>query len=180
MNNSRPGGALHTAIFHSLNVTSSAFSLLSDLATVKSIVPSVLDRCGSLLNNTLPATVVQRNDTDTSSIDSPQPEQVVQYYRASSFALAITGYNNSAVFLDTGDAGDTLDTPLPETTDRDLLRCLDTTIGSRVLLIDDSGVSPPGTGEARNWASRSRDLGENGVSSIFLLAVLTRMLFALL
>lgn len=172
MNNSRPGGTLHTAIFHSLNTTSSAFSLLSDLATVKSIVPSVLDRCGSLLNNTLRTTVVQVNDTDPSSVDSPQPEQVVQYYRASSFALAIKGYNNSAVFLDTGDADNTLDTPLPETTDRDLLGCLDTTIGSRVLLIDDSVVSPPGTGEAGNWASRSQNLGGSGVSSIFLLVVL--------
>ena len=170
-NNSRFGGALHTTVFQSLNTASSAFSLLADLTTVKSIVPSVLDRCGNLLDATLPQTVAQANNTDPATASSPQPEQVVQYYRASSLALGIDGYNNTAVFLNTEDDGDAPDTPLPESTDWDLLRCLNSTIGSRILLVDsDSGGPPPGTGEARNWAGRNGDL--SGVTSIVVLMLM--------
>jgi len=69
----------------------------------------------------------------------------VQFYRASSVALSLDGYNNTAALSDavtSGNAGpgNVTDTPLPERHDAGLLNCLNTTIGDAVPLIDsDSG-----------------------------------------
>jgi hypothetical protein len=57
----------------------------------------------------------------------------VQYYRASSVALSLDGYNNSAVFAP---ENSTADTPLPSSVDTNLLDCLNGTIGLAVPLVD--------------------------------------------
>ncbi|KAJ7302719.1 hypothetical protein DFH08DRAFT_1089644 [Mycena albidolilacea] len=61
----------------------------------------------------------------------PTTQEVVQYYRASSVALMLDGYNNTAYFLTSTD-----DTPLPESVDKEFLACLNFTIGAAVPLVD--------------------------------------------
>jgi hypothetical protein len=56
----------------------------------------------------------------------------VQYYRASSVALTLDGYNNTGALAPEG----TPDTPLPTNIDTSLLDCLNQTIGLAVPLID--------------------------------------------
>ena len=68
---------------------------------------------------------------------SLQPNQVVQYYRASSVALTLDEYNNSATFSSNQN---TIDTPLPSNIDTTLLNCLNQTIALSVPLAD--GVPP--------------------------------------
>ena len=61
------------------------------------------------------------------------PQQVIQYYRASSAVLTLDGYNNSATFSSNESASDS---PLPQNIDTTLLECLNQTIGSAVPLVD--------------------------------------------
>lgn len=68
--------------------------------------------------------------------DTPKPEQVIQYYRASSIALSLDGYNNTATLASEG----TPDTPLPDGIDLKLMDCLNQTIGLAAPLIDGASV----------------------------------------
>ena len=68
-----------------------------------------------------------------STTSDPQPEQAVQYYRASSVVLTLYGYNNSAALSDNANA---TVTPLPTDIDMALLSCLNATIGDGVPLVD--------------------------------------------
>lgn len=63
------------------------------------------------------------------------PDQVVQYYRASTIALSMDGYNNTATFA-SNDGGQ--DAPLPTMSPGDLalLECLNSTIGQAAPLIN--------------------------------------------
>jgi hypothetical protein len=65
--------------------------------------------------------------------DPPQPPQIVQYYRSSSIALALDGYNNTASFSDDENAENS---PLPSNINTDLLDCLNATIGEEAPLVD--------------------------------------------
>jgi len=67
---------------------------------------------------------------------SPKPEQTVQYYRASSVALTLDGYNNTGAL----EAEGTPDTPLPTNIDSGLLNCLNGTIGKAVPLVDSASL----------------------------------------
>ncbi|KAJ7508073.1 hypothetical protein B0H11DRAFT_2308278, partial [Mycena galericulata] len=60
------------------------------------------------------------------NVSAAEPEQVLQYYRASSVALTPDGYNNTTVFAP---ENSTANTPLPAGTDANLLDCLNQTIG---------------------------------------------------
>lgn len=72
----------------------------------------------------------------------PQPEQTIQYYRASTVALTLDGYNNTGALGPDG----TPDVLLPVNIDHELLSCLNQTIGSAVPLINRAGstLSAPG------------------------------------
>ena len=93
-----------------------------------------------------------KTSRDASSFDynvswAPSAGEVVQYYRASSVALMLVGYNNTAVW-DDGDESKA-DDPLPSWVDQSLLTCLNTTIGATTPLIDGNGsvqVSAPSMG----------------------------------
>ena len=67
---------------------------------------------------------------------APHPEQVVQYYRASSAALALQNYNNTAIFEEEGAP----DIPLPANVDVQLLNCLNATIGTSIPIQADSSA----------------------------------------
>lgn len=138
MNTSRPGGALALATFSAPHANSTLF-VVADTSTVASLLTSIQKAC------TL--------DTDSSSkvpkpfdgsASEPQPEQVVQYYRASSVALLLYGYNNTDALMPQGaDGGKTV--VLPGWVDRTLLDCLNTTIGEAVPLFSgtDSSIYLP-------------------------------------
>ncbi|TDL14049.1 hypothetical protein BD410DRAFT_291493 [Rickenella mellea] len=73
--------------------------------------------------------------------DAPLPEQVVQYYRASTFALTLDTYNNSASSLewmpyDTnwGAPWPEADAPHPNGVDLNFLNCINSTIAASVPL----------------------------------------------
>ncbi|KAI3606349.1 hypothetical protein WG66_009621 [Moniliophthora roreri] len=133
-NSSRPGGPMTLATFVSSS-SSSTFHLLADNATVTELIQDIRNNCSSSNLNTGASSTssVPYNDTDP---HSPQPESVIQYYRASSVVLTLEGYNNSAVFQNEG----TPDTPLPGTLDITLKDCLNYTIGAAVPLIGGADV----------------------------------------
>lgn len=120
-----------TAAFSSSSTTqNNTFRLVADNSTVTSLIQDIVTNCSSVFNS--PNTIAPTNYND--SLIAPKPEQVIQYYRASTVALTLDGYNN------TGDleAEGTPDTPLPTTLDTNLLDCLNFTIGEAVPLVDDS------------------------------------------
>lgn len=65
----------------------------------------------------------------------PQPEQAVQYYRASSIVLTLDGYNDSTALNASAGVNDT-QTPLPSWVDTNLLDCLNQTISQAAPLVD--------------------------------------------
>ncbi|KAJ7289462.1 hypothetical protein C8J57DRAFT_1046112, partial [Mycena rebaudengoi] len=111
-----PSGVLSTAIFSSNRSDGTIFRILSDNATVSTLIPYLNATCASLFNtSTLYHTSFGPSEDraldgikDASSL--PPPQQVIQYYRASSIALSIDGYNNTVIFAP-GDAAP--DVPLP-------------------------------------------------------------------
>lgn len=136
-NSSRPGGPLTTATFVSNSNSNTTFRLLADNATTVSLISDIQASCSSNLNNGSSSFVSTPYNDSLSSI--PQPEQTVQYYRASTVALTLDGYNDTAVFESEG----TPDVPLPSNIDTTLLNCLNTTIGQAVPLIDGAGLVAP-------------------------------------
>jgi hypothetical protein len=78
----------------------------------------------------------------SSNNNSIRPESVIQYYRASSFALVYTGYNNSFAINSTSQTIDyDQSTPLPSSiANSQFLNCINHTIGAAIPIID----SPPG------------------------------------
>lgn len=126
-NSTRPGGPLSTAIFQSPSINNT-FCLVADNATVASLISDLSANCSSKFT-TNPAPTLTPLDPNASI---PRPEQVVQYYRASSIALTLDQYNNTATYAAEG----TPDSPLPSTVDMTLLTCLNETIGAAAPLID--------------------------------------------
>jgi hypothetical protein len=105
------------------------FRVVADNTTVVSLISSIAANCSSTLGNTTAITPTTYNGSSTGP---PHPEQAIQYYRASSVALTLDGYNNSGALGQEG----TPNTPLPSNIDTNLLNCLNDTIGATVPLID--------------------------------------------
>jgi len=118
-----------TAAFTSSSQQSTTFRLLADNATVVELIQDIVTACSG--NLTSPGSIVPTAYND--SIPAPKPEQTVQYYRASTVALTLDGYNNTGAF---SEDDNTPDTPLPTNIDTNLLNCLNTTIGEAVPLVD--------------------------------------------
>jgi len=106
------------------------FYFVSDNDTATAMVPILQQNCSSVLNSGVSNTPVSYNLNDP---NAPKPEQVVQYYRASSAALMLAGYNNTAQLSDDTSLPDT---PLPTNIDTNLLTCLNQTIGVAIPLVD--------------------------------------------
>lgn len=106
------------------------FYLVTDTDTANSMVTALQNNCSSVLNSGVSNAPVPYNVSDP---NSPKPEEFVQYYRASSAALALEGYNNTAQLSDDTSLPDT---PLPTNIDTNLLTCLNETIGAAVPLVD--------------------------------------------
>jgi hypothetical protein len=125
-NSSRPGGPLFHAPFQPPN-GSNTYRIIADNTTVQSLIDSIKSNCS------LSTTSISGVPYTTSDPSLPKPEQVIQYYRASSIALTLDGYNNTAVFSSATNAPDT---PLPLT----FFDCLNQTIGAAAPLFDNAAT----------------------------------------
>ena len=129
-----------TAAFSS-TTQNNTFRLVADNSTVASLIVDIVANCSSILNS--PSAIVPTNYSD--SLTSPKPEQVIEYYRASTVALTLDSYNNTGAL----EADGTPDTPLPTTLDTNLLNCLNYTTGAAVPLVDGTSLrfsAPPAMG----------------------------------
>ncbi|KAG7442542.1 uncharacterized protein BT62DRAFT_982442 [Guyanagaster necrorhizus] len=130
-NSSRPGGAMTYATFPASS-GNATFHVVADNDTVASLITDVNSNCSSVINTTsTSSTPITFNDSDAST---PKPEQSVQYYRASTVALTVDGYNNTGAL-----ENDTADTPIPSWVDTNTLNCLNLTIEAAVPLVDGAG-----------------------------------------
>ncbi|KAJ3835302.1 hypothetical protein F5878DRAFT_588318 [Lentinula raphanica] len=135
-NSSRPGGILMTAAFQS-NSTSSIYRILADNTTVSDLITDIHANCSSHLTSNSASSPSNAIVYNSSASDAPKPEQVVQYFRASTVALTLDGYNNTSVF---SDSNSTADVALPSGIDTTLLDCMNSTIGVAVPLIDGASM----------------------------------------
>ncbi|KAL4079789.1 hypothetical protein J3A83DRAFT_4212468 [Scleroderma citrinum] len=130
-NTTRFGGPLMEATFISNNSSqNTTFHVLSDNSTVISLIDTISGNCSAFLSK---SSSTSPSAFNASSSSAPQPEQAIQYYRASSVVLTLDGYNNSATFSSNES---TPDSSLPPNIDTKLLGCLNETIGLSVPLVD--------------------------------------------
>lgn len=111
------------------NVTDASdnmFALYGDLNSVSSVFQSLISGCG--VSSTL------------ASNFSINPNQTVQYYRGSSFALLLDGYSNMQPNIsDTSSNSTQVTQPLaalPASVDSSYLSCLNSTVGPNVPLLE--------------------------------------------
>ena len=115
----------------SSNTTNTTFHIVSDNSTVFSLIGSITANCTVASNSSTSPVPFNGNATD------PLPEQAVQYYRASSVALTLDGYNNTDALT----GNETTPPPLPSGIDNNLLNCLNATIGEAVPLFNGACAS---------------------------------------
>jgi len=123
-NSSRPGGPQMQAVLQPIPPTET-YHIISDNNTVQALLIALSSDC-SFNNAPLVALPFTGNASD------PRPEQAIQYYRASSVALTLDGYNDTAALSDTPGP----DTPLPTTLNQTFLDCINNTITASVPLVD--------------------------------------------
>jgi hypothetical protein len=125
------------------NTSSQIYRIVGDNSSVISVIQSLVSSCN--INQTAPyvyqpTQYYNPNATDNSSL--PRPEQIIQYYRASSFALSLDGYNNTMALSsntpssNTSQPANMTQTPLPTNLNQTFLDCLNSTIGNELPLVD--------------------------------------------
>ena len=158
----RPGGALKTITFSTPETNSQVydFHLLADNATATSLLGYIASNCSSVLNSNSTGSqpIVSFNATDPGRI---RPEQVVYYYRASSIALTLDGYNDT-VALDANATANDTHTPLPDWVNSELLDCLNETIGLGAPLVTNTTESLLNMSSMHTW-DRTKNLTNTGV-----------------
>jgi len=120
------------------NTTGTIFYLLADNSTVAALITTIDTNC-----TLSPQSSTAPTPYNCSNPSAPQPEQAVEYYRASSVVLALSGYNNSAVYSSDENAPASA---LPSGIDATLLDCLNQTIGLSVPLVNGTGPAWAGSG----------------------------------
>lgn len=126
-------------LLNNTSLSSTSFRILADNMTVVSLLDSVMSACDS---RCVRLTADPISPYTNSGDMAPSAESVVQYYRASSIALALEGYNNTAIH---SPVGDVFDAPLP-TLDNgatDMLSCLNRTIGRTAPLVTSVNKEKP-------------------------------------
>ncbi|KAG8902856.1 hypothetical protein FRB99_004018 [Tulasnella sp. 403] len=96
----------------------------------------------SYLQSNCSANVAQPTAFNPNDPNAIQPQQIVQFYRASSFALALTSYNNPANNPANAPASNDSalsglpDVPIPPGTNLTFLDCVNNTIGANVPVLE--------------------------------------------
>ena len=115
----------------------STFRIIADNTTVVALINQLGTNCSNVLVSHDSTPTPYSNSSGTSG--PPRPEEVIQYYRASSAALTLDGYNDTSVFAGNG----TPSVPLPSNVDVALLNCLNLTIGESIPLMDGGSMLNP-------------------------------------
>ncbi|KLO13516.1 hypothetical protein SCHPADRAFT_940308 [Schizopora paradoxa] len=139
----RPGGNLVSAIVQpSYDTSSVTYRLVGDNNSVSAVFAAVVANC-SVANNT--GSITAFTPSSDESGPWPLPEQVIQWYRASSFALTLDGYNNTAALASNQPSSNSSmnftrlgDTALPANLNMTFLNCINYTTGASVPLTDPS------------------------------------------
>ncbi|KAF8608170.1 hypothetical protein BDV93DRAFT_603039 [Ceratobasidium sp. AG-I] len=132
------GNATNSTAPAQVNNITASYYLVGDADTISVVMEELVKTC-SVVNST--GTPIYEINTRV------HVEQAVQYYRASSFMLALTSYNNSANLPSSAPADNntaalpaSADTPLPPGTDMNFLNCLNSTIGASIPIMDSAGM----------------------------------------
>jgi hypothetical protein len=156
---SRPGGPMTqytlTPPADVTNVSANTFALYGDLNSVDSVYHSLVSDCG--VTKTFSSDFTQ----SLTSNFTINPNQTVQYYRASSFALLLNGYDNKQPNITVMDDPDIYVptyvygplAPLPSSMNTTYLICLMSSIARHLPLIDPKSVdvtSGPTSNDADN------------------------------
>lgn len=117
----------------------SPYYIIGDQSSVEAITDSLTSNCSATVGSAIPV--------DPNLV---QPEQVLSYYRAGSFALALSSYNdpaqsyaNANVTADsnlTTTEQNLVDTPIPAGTNLTFLSCVNDTIAVNVPIMDASSA----------------------------------------
>jgi len=147
-NGSRPGGATIAASLTSPD-RAQVYRILGDNSSVTSVLQSLASSsCGAIQGTPYafqPTQFLLNSTSDNSSL--PRPEQIIQYYRASSFVLSLDGYNNTMALSSNTPSSNTsapkvqTATPLPSNINATFLSCLNTTIGYKLPMIQPTSHS---------------------------------------
>jgi hypothetical protein len=144
-NSQRPGGNTSTvSIIPSNPSITQTYRILGDQSSVQTVLLAIETQCPTNVSDNI--VTFAGFDSDTlSNATLPKPEQVVQWYRGSSFALSLDGYTNTASLPSQMPPNSTnialipalsADTPLPSDINIDFLTCLNSTIGRTLPLVD--------------------------------------------
>lgn len=117
-----------------MNNATASYYIVGDADSVSAVMDALVESC-SVVNAT--GTLVDDNNSTV------HVEQAIQYFRSSSFMLALTSYNNTASLPSNAPADNSTDalppsadTPLPIGTNQTFLNCLNETIGAAVPIMD--------------------------------------------
>lgn len=117
------------------------YRIVGDNSSVTSVVAALVANC-SIANSTNSIYAFTPSSSTNTSM-WPLPEQVIQWYRGSSFALSLDGYNNTAALASNQPPSNSstdytrlIDTPLPDGLNTTFFNCVNYTIGESVPLID--------------------------------------------
>ncbi|KIM27319.1 hypothetical protein M408DRAFT_24545 [Serendipita vermifera MAFF 305830] len=121
----RPGGPLVTVSVTPNPSTNEVYQLVGDRDSVMFMISDLVDWCHA---------TPQWPQIFSASGNATRPENVIQYYRASSFALTFAGYNNTAAL---GAASSTASVPLPDSiVNSPFLACINDTIAVALPILD--------------------------------------------
>ncbi|PWN95715.1 hypothetical protein FA09DRAFT_362755 [Tilletiopsis washingtonensis] len=131
----RPGGAETVFLISppaGVDAEQNRFFLLGDNNSIETVRDALASACGTGTNNaTAPSNF------------SAGPQEVAQYYRGSSFALGLDGYENGQPAVGTNDTA-ALEAPLaalPSSVNQTYFSCLNSTIGQDVPLVEEAAAT---------------------------------------
>ncbi|CAE6439226.1 unnamed protein product [Rhizoctonia solani] len=151
----RPGGPMYTISVYTTDAkynTSDVYRILGDQDSVATVLAALKSNC-----SVAGGTVFNYDPTSDDLAHSlPRVESIIQWYRSSSFALSLDGYNNSASAVTPAALSNNAHqlvtamipaTPLPSQLNRAFLDCVNYTTAASLPLID-AGFSnlPPVNG----------------------------------
>jgi len=145
-NSSRPGGSVRAATLTSPDRTQ-VYRILGDSESIYSMLQSLntsTPKCGAIQGVSYAFDPVQYFDASSPVANNsrPRPEEIIQYYRASSFALSLDGYNNTMALASNAPSSNSSapptmsPTPLPSNLNTTFLSCLNTTIGNNLPIVN--------------------------------------------
>jgi hypothetical protein len=154
-NGRRPGGPLYfivirppASLTQSPHPTTTLY-ITADKPTLKVIGPRLRWSCSNSFSvwgdvDKARVSKPKKFKGPAEDLNGPAPEEAVEYYRGSSVALFLAGYNNTAQVIDYIPHNNTnlVDTPLPPVADTQFFQCVNKTLGESIPLVVGWGAAP--------------------------------------